>query len=171
MNNKVDANYAGVFDNHLTFGKKPALILIDFVEAYFDPNCALYADVEDALASAIRLQSVARENNIPVFYTNVVYHNSMVDGGRFFEKTKPLTNFRKGSKWGEWPKDLVPAEDELVISKQYPSAFFGTSLASTLAAQQIDSVIITGLTTSGCIRASCVDALSLIHISEPTRPY
>ena len=61
---------------------------------------------------------------------------------------------------GNWPKGLSPIDGELVISKQYPSAFFGTSLASTLAAQQIDSVIITGLTTSGCIRASCVDASS-----------
>lgn len=160
MNTKVDANYAGVFDNHLTFGKKPALILIDFVEAYFDPNCVLYANVETALASALRLQSVARENNIPVFYTNVVYHDSMVDGGRFFEKTKPLANFRKGSKWGEWPKGLVPSKDELVISKQYPSAFFGTSLASTLTALGVDCVMLTGLSTSGCVRATCVDACS-----------
>jgi maleamate amidohydrolase len=55
---------------------------------------------------------------------------------------------------------LSPREDELVISKQYPSAFFGTSLASTLTAAGVDSVILTGLTTSGCVRASCVDAIS-----------
>ena len=67
---------------------------------------------------------------------------------------------RQGSKWGEWPKDLVPAEDELVISKQYPSAFFGTSLASTLTALGVDCVMLTGLSTSGCVRATCVDACS-----------
>lgn len=61
---------------------------------------------------------------------------------------------------GAWPYGLEPFDDELVISKQYPSAFFGTSLASTLTSLGIDSVILTGLSTSGCVRASCVDAMS-----------
>lgn len=160
MSENLDANYAGVYNNRIGFGKKPALLLIDFVEAYFDPDCDLYADVEKELASAIRLVDIARAKGIPVIYTNVVYNKSGFNGGRFFEKAKPLRFMVEGSPMGAWAKGLAPAENELVISKQYPSAFFGTSLASTLTAAGIDSVILTGLTTSGCVRASCVDACS-----------
>lgn len=160
MSDTQDKNYEGVFDTNLTFGKKPALLLIDFVEAYFDKDCNLYAGVEDALASAIRLLDVARAKEIPVFFTNVVYHPSMINGGRFYEKAKPLINMAEGSKMGAWPKGLKPKPEELVISKQYPSAFFGTSLASTLTAMGVDCVMLTGLSTSGCVRASCVDACS-----------
>ncbi len=153
-------NYKGVFDNRIGFGKRPAMILVDFVEAYFDKTCPLYADVEHNLQSALRIRDYARAAGAPIIYTNVVYHEDMSDAGVFYKKVKVLENFKKGSPMGNWPKGLEPAQGELVISKQYPSAFFGTSLAATLTAQQIDSVIITGLTTSGCIRASCIDASS-----------
>jgi maleamate amidohydrolase len=154
------SNYAGVFGNRIGFGQRPALLLIDFVQAYFDKDCDLYAGVEDALASAIRIRDAARKAGIPVIYTNVVYHKSALDGGRFFQKAKPLRNFIKGSPMGAWPEGLDPSEDEMVISKQYPSAFFGTSLASTLTAMGIDTLIHTGLSTSGCVRATCVDSSS-----------
>lgn len=160
MTNDAEQNYSNVYDNRIGFGKRPALILIDFVEAYFDKSCDLYANVEDALASAIRLRNAAREAGILVIYTNVVYHSSGVDGGRFFEKAKPLRYFKSGSPMGAWPPGLAPRADELVISKQYPSAFFGTSLTSTLTAAGVDTAILAGLTTSGCVRASCVDACS-----------
>lgn len=153
-------NYAGVFDTKLSLGNKPALILIDFVRAYFDHDSALYADVEDALASAVRVREAARAAKVPVIYTNVVYHASMVDAGRFFEKVQPLSAFKAGSKSGEFMPSLMPSSEELVISKQYPSAFFGTSLASTLTAMGTDCVLLGGLSTSGCVRASCVDACS-----------
>lgn len=160
MSENAADNYANVYGNRIGFGQKPALVLIDFVEAYFDKNCDLYADVEEALASAIRMVEAARSAGIPVIYTNVVYHPSGFNGGRFFEKAKPLRHMVAGSPMGAWAHGLAPREDELVISKQYPSAFFGTSLASTLTAAGIDSVLLTGLTTSGCVRASCVDACS-----------
>lgn len=153
-------NYTGVYDNRIGFGQRPALILVDFVEAYFDKSCSLYADVEAELASAIRIREHARAAGIPVIYTNVVFNKTAINGGRFYEKAKPLVNFIEGSKLGAWPKSLVPHEDELVITKQYPSAFFGTSLSSTLTAAGIDTLIITGLTTSGCIRATCIDTMS-----------
>lgn len=160
MTNFASDNYKGVFDTHLEFGRKPALILIDFVRAYFDQDCPLYADVEDALQSAVRVRAAARSADIPVIYTNVVYHESMRDAGRFYEKVKALCVFKAGSQWGAWMDDLRPAVDEIVISKQYPSAFFGTSLAATLTAMGIDCVLLAGLSTSGCVRASCVDACS-----------
>lgn len=157
---EAQSNYRGVYENRIGFGSKPALILIDFVEAYFDPTCDLYANVDDALASAIRVRSAARAAGVPVIYTNVVYHKHALNGGRFYQKAKPLRHFLDGSPLGAWPKGLEVADDELVVSKQYASAFFGTSLASTLTTWGIDTLIVTGVTTSGCIRASVVDCCS-----------
>lgn len=160
MTQDLSTNYKKAFDNRLGFGVRPALILIDFVQAYFDENCPLYAHVEDALASALRIREIARASRIPVIYTNVTYQADGADGGIFFKKAPVLENFVAGNSMGDWPSGLAPAEDEIVISKQYPSAFFGTSLASTLHVLGIDTLIITGVTTSGCVRATCVDGMS-----------
>ncbi|MFY7837751.1 MAG: isochorismatase family protein [Novosphingobium sp.] len=154
------ANYKKAYDNRVGFGSRPALLLIDFCQAYFEPGNALYSEVDDAIASALRVRAAARAAGVPVILTNVVYHPTGFNGGRFFEKAMPLKNFVQGSPMGAWGPGLEPFDDELVVSKQYPSAFFGTSLASTLTAAGVDSVILTGLTTSGCVRASCVDAMS-----------
>ena len=160
MTEDLSDNYKKAYDNRLGFGESPALILVDFVQAYFDESCALYAGVEDALESALRVREHARAAGIPVIYTNVVYYEDGVDGGVFFRKVPVLKNFLVGNPMGDWPAGLQPDGDELVVSKQYPSAFFGTSLASSLHSMDIDTLIITGVTTSGCIRATCVDAMS-----------
>ena len=144
----------------LGFGESPALILVDFVEAYFAEDSPLFAGVEDALASALRVREAARGAGIPVIYTNVVYQAGGADGGVFYRKVPALEAFVAGNPLGAWPAGFEPAADELVISKQYPSAFFGTSLAATLTASGVDTLIITGLTTSGCIRATCIDSVS-----------
>ena len=153
-------NYKQAFDNQIGYGRRPALILVDFVQAYFDQDCELYADVNQALQSALRIRKLAGKKNIPTILTNVVYHQGGVDGGIFYQKVKPLRHFQAGNPMGEWPEGLEPADHEVIITKQYPSAFFGTSLAATLTAHKIDSLIITGLTTSGCIRATCIDCVS-----------
>ncbi|MFN2327550.1 MAG: isochorismatase family protein [Chromatocurvus sp.] len=155
---ELSDNYRRAYDNRIGFGHRPALILVDFVQAYFNSACELYADVQPALDSALRVREVARESRIPIIYTNVVFHESGMNGGRFFQKALPLHNFVAGNPMGAWADGLEPAADELVISKQYASAFFGTSLASTLTAMSIDTLLITGVTTSGCIRATCVDS-------------
>lgn len=160
MTDELVANYKGAFDGSLGFGQRPALILIDFVDAYFDKESPLYAGVEDALASAIRIRDAARTAGIPVIYTNVVYQSGGANGGIFFRKVPALECFVEGNPLGNWPDGLDPARDELVFSKQYASAFFGTSLAATLTANGIDTLIITGVTTSGCIRATCIDTIS-----------
>lgn len=160
MTDDLAANYAKAYGTRVGFGSRPALIMIDFCQGYFDPECDLYSGVEDALASALRVRVAARAAGIPVILTNVVYHPTAINGGRFYEKAAPLRYFLQGNPMGGWPEGLIPETDELVISKQYPSAFFGTSLASTLTALGVDSVLLTGLTTSGCVRASCVDAMS-----------
>lgn len=160
MTQDLSTNYKKAYDNQLGFGSCPALILVDFVQAYFDENCALYAGAEDALASALRIRELARAAGVPVIYTNVVYYDGGRDGGVFFRKAPVLKNFLVGNPMGDWPSGLQPADDELVISKQYPSAFFDTPLSSTLSGMGIDTLIITGVTTSGCVRATCVDAMS-----------
>jgi maleamate amidohydrolase len=153
-------NYRRAYGGRIGFGEKPCLLLVDFVQAYFEPGCDLYAGVDDALASALRLRAAAHAARVPVILTRVTYHPTGLDGGRFFEKAKPLRNFLPGSPTAAWPAGLEPTPDELVIGKQYPSAFFGTSLASTLTAAGIDTVLLTGLSTSGCVRATCVDSMS-----------
>ena len=122
MSTDLEGNYAGAFANKIGFGKKPALILVDFVRAYFDKDCGLFADVESELASALRIRDVARsaDIDIPIIYSNVVYNDSGADGGRFFEKVLPLQNFTRGSAMGAWAEGINPANNELVVSRQYP---------------------------------------------------
>ncbi|MFK7830458.1 MAG: isochorismatase family protein [Congregibacter sp.] len=151
------ANYKRAYDNRIGFGQRPALILVDFVRAYFDPDCELYADVQPELDSALRLRDAARTAGIPIIYTNVEYDTVGLMGGRFFQKAMPLHNFLKGSPMGAWADGLLPYDNEIVITKQYASAFFGTSLAPALTTLGVDTLIITGVTTSGCIRATCLD--------------
>lgn len=154
----IDYAHAG-FGGKLSVGQRPALIIIDVVMAYLEPASALYAGVEDALASNVRLAAAARLAGIPVVFTNVTYLRGGLDGGQFFRKVPALKLFEAGSPLGAFPPELKPADDELVISKQYPSAFFGTSLASTLHAMGVDTVFLGGFSTSGCVRASALDAL------------
>ncbi len=149
---------AAQFGGTLKPGQHPALILVDFVMAYLDPKSPLYAGVESALESAVRVLNAARKANIPVIFTNVSYTEGGKDGGVFYRKIGALESFIKGNPLGNFPDSLTPREDEIVITKQYASAFFGTSLSSTLTAQNVDTLIITGLSTSGCVRATAVDA-------------
>ena len=154
----LPANYAGAFDGHLPFGQRPALLIVDFVMAYLDPASPLYAGVEDALASNERLLAAARVAGIPVIFTNVVYEPGGADGGIFYRKVPALRLFDRGSAYGAFPQTLQPREGELIITKQYASAFFGTGLAAELKELSVDTLLITGLSTSGCVRASALDA-------------
>lgn len=160
MTTDLDSDYASAgFGGRLTFGAHPALLIVDVVMAYLDPEAALYAGVEDALASNERLVATARLAGVPVVFTNVVYQPGGLNGGMFFKKVPALKAFEVGSDLGRFPPTLQPLPGELVVSKQYPSAFFGTPLASTLHAAGIDTLMITGFSTSGCVRASALDAL------------
>lgn len=163
MAEDLDANYARAGYHHrIGFGRRPALVLIDFVMAYYTEGSPLFAGqgVRTALDSALRVLEVARAKAIPRILTNVVMQPGGLDGGIFYRKAPAVKCFEAGNPLGAFPPGLVPRADELVISKQYPSAFFGTSLASTLTAAGIDTLILTGITTSGCVRATCVDTMS-----------
>ncbi|WP_430447230.1 isochorismatase family protein [Sphingorhabdus contaminans] len=155
----MKANYAGAFDGHLAFGKRPALLIVDVVMAYLEPASSLYAGVESALASNERLVAGARERNIPIIFTHVEYEPGGANGGLFYRKIPALRAFDAGSPLGAFPPTLQPAEGDIVISKQYASAFFGTGLDRILQDRAIDTLLITGFSTSGCVRATALDAL------------
>lgn len=160
MSESLQQNYErGGFNKSLQPGSRPALLIIDFVDAYLNPASPLYAGVEQARDDAVRLLQAARAARIPVIHTNVVYQPGGRDGGVFFRKVPALSCFEAGAHpdWAAFAKGLEPLAGETVISKQYASAFFGTSLASTLTALGVDTVLISGLSTSGCVRASAVD--------------
>ena len=114
---------------------------------------------EDALESNERLLAAARLARIPVVFTNVIYQPGGADGGLFYKKIPALSVFIEGSPLGDFPPTLIPENGELVISKQFASAFFATALAAVLHAQNVDTLLITGMSTSGCVRASALDAL------------
>jgi len=154
------ADYAAAgFGNSLGAGARPALLVVDVVRAYLDPDSPLYAGVEDAVAAAARLVDAARAAGLPVIFTNVRYAPGGADGGLFYRKVAALRVFDAGSPLGAFPDSPAPRDDEIVVTKQYASAFFGTSLASTLRAMGVDCCYICGLTTSGCVRATALDAL------------
>lgn len=156
----LDTDYAHAgFNGRLSFGKKAALLIVDVVVAYLDKASPLYAGVESALASNERLAKAARKAGIPVVFTNVSFQAGGLDGGVFFRKVPALKAFMAGSPLGAFPPTLQPEPGELIVTKQYASAFFGTSLAATLHAMGVDTVMITGFSTSGCVRASALDAL------------
>jgi len=157
---ELDADYerAG-FRGRLGWGERPALVVVDVCRAYLDPDSPLYAGVEDAVASAGRLVEAARAGGVPVVFTRVEFEPGGADGGLFYRKVPALASFDRGSPLGEFPVHPRPLAGEVVVTKQYASAFFGTTLASTLHGWGVDTVVLCGLSTSGCVRASGVDAV------------
>ncbi|NCO85758.1 MAG: isochorismatase family protein [Rhodobacterales bacterium] len=163
MTEDLGQNYARAgYHTPQVRGTRPALLLVDFAQAYFDPASPLFGAEGCAAArdNAARLLATARATGTPVIYSEVRYVQGGADGGVFFRKAPPLKVFEKGNPLGDITPALAPRDNEIVITKQYPSAFFGTSLAATLTAMRVDCVLLTGLTTSGCVRATCVDAMS-----------
>jgi maleamate amidohydrolase len=159
MTKDLDLDYrtAG-FTGRLEWGHSPALVVVDFCMAYLDPSSPLYAGVEDARDCAARLLSEARAARLPIFHTTVRFMPGGADGGIFFRKVPLLRAFEAGSPLAEPPPELAPREGEFIVVKQYASAFFGTSFAATLTSRGIDTLAIAGVSTSGCIRATAVDA-------------
>ncbi|MEE4316422.1 MAG: isochorismatase family protein [Erythrobacter sp.] len=153
-------NYAGVFAGRLQPGTRPALLIVDVVTAYLMEGSPLYMDTAAAARdSNARLAAAARAAGVPVIFTNVSYQPGGADGGVFYRKAPVLKVFDEGSPLGAFPETLQPQPGDRVFTKQYPSAFFGTGLAEALHAEGIDTLLITGYSTSGCVRASALDAM------------
>jgi maleamate amidohydrolase len=143
------------------FGQSPALLIIDFIKAYTTPGSPLYAapGVPDAVRASQPLLAAARAAAVPIIYTTVVYASDGRDGGIFVQKVPALRQLTHDSPLVAIVDELRPQPNELVIEKKYASAFFGTHLAATLTAMRVDTLIMVGCSTSGCIRASAVDGM------------
>lgn len=160
-NQTAGENYEGVWGSRIGFGEVPSLVLIDFMQGYTTPGADLYApDVVDAVNESVELLQLARRRGIFIAHTNIRYHPAgFADGGMWVRKAPVMRAMVEGNPLAAFCDPVAPRADELVVSKQYASAFFGTSLAATLHAARVDTVILVGCSTSGCIRASAVDAV------------
>ncbi len=143
----------------LQLGKRPAVIAVDLSNGFALPSSPLGGDFSNVLVANKRLIECAKQNDIPVFFTTVVY-DTPEQASVFRQRLPDLNILQRGSHWVNIHDELKTfVNAERVIEKHHPSAFFNTKLQDKLAQLNIDSLIITGLTTSGCVRASCVDGL------------
>ncbi|MFN8534650.1 MAG: isochorismatase family protein [Dehalococcoidia bacterium] len=147
------------FSNQVGFGERPGLVLIDWVVGFTDPSCPLGTDYDREVEATRRLLEAARAKNIPIAYTTVVYDQGFADAGWFIKKVPALANLEAGSPWAAIDPRLAPRPGEHVLVKKFASGFFGTNLASLLTGQRCDTLIVSGVTTSGCVRATAVDGV------------
>lgn len=161
MNETLYDNYRGVWGQRIGFGRRPALLAIDFMQAYTTEGAPLFAPgVVSAVEESRELLACARRTGIPVIHTNIRYHaGHFADGGLWVKKAPVMKDMVAGNPLAAFCPPVAPLVDEVVLSKQYASAFFGTALAPLLVAQGIDTLLMIGCSTSGCIRASAVDAV------------
>ena len=141
-----------------TLGARPALVLVDLSIGFTDPASPLGCECDEIVAVNARLLSAFRQCRLPVFFTTVSYDND--EQAHVFRHRLPALNILvPGSRWVDIDPRLEPAAEEAIIEKRYASGFFGTPLGAKLDVVGADSVVVTGLTTSGCVRATAVDAL------------
>ncbi|MBK5256623.1 MAG: isochorismatase family protein [Vicinamibacteria bacterium] len=141
------------------FGLRPAVVVVDFIVGFTDPTSPLAGAFSRELKATKSLLNAMRRRGFPVFFTTTAYDKAMTEAGIFVRKVPSLSVLQRGSRLVEIDPSLGRRRTEVVIEKQYASAFFGTPLASTLHAQGVDTLIVTGCTTSGCVRATAVDGL------------
>ena len=142
------------------FGTRPALLVVDFINGFADPERFGGGTIRAAIANTKRLLDVSRSAGLPIVFTRIVYADDGSDTGVFCRKVPGLKDFIESAPDSQVVRELTPMEGEYVLPKTQPSAFFGTDLAEWLAAKQVDTVLVTGCTTSGCVRASVVDSMS-----------
>ncbi len=143
----------------LSLGERPGVLVIDFSCGFTDPDCPLGSDLTAEVEATRRLLDAARAKGLPVIFTTIGFEPHGKDGGLWLQKAPSLAALELGGNWVEIDPRLGPRDDEVVIMKKGASGFFGTNLASVLVAQRVDSVILCGATTSGCIRATAIDLL------------
>ena len=142
-----------------TMGERPAVLVIDFSCGFTDPECTLGSDMTSEVEATRRLLDAARAKGLPVVYTTIAFDPHGKDGGLWLQKVPALGDLEVGGRWAAIDPRLDPREDEPVVLKKGASGFFGTNLASILVSQGVDSVVLCGATTSGCVRATAIDLL------------
>jgi nicotinamidase-related amidase len=161
-------HHAG-FHGRAGFGERPALIIVDVNVGFTDPSSPLACDLEAAVAAIEVLLEEARGAGLPVIYTTVAYGEAdRTTAKAFIEKVPALLTLETGSPWVEIDPRLAPHPGEPVLTKLFASAFFGTPLQALLTAAGVDTILVTGASTSGCVRATVVDALQ--HGFRPVVP-
>jgi maleamate amidohydrolase len=148
------------FGNQSGFGAQAALLVVDFVNGFNDPELFGGGNIPQAIEHTALLLAAARKAGVPVCFTRVVYAADGSDAGVFCLKAPGLKILTETHPSSAIVPQLAPAFGEYVLRKTQPSAFFGTDLAGWLIKRRVDTLIIAGATTSGCVRASVVDSLS-----------
>jgi len=148
------------FAQKLGLGKSPALVIVDFVVGFTDPAHFGGGNIGSAIEKTITLLAFARACNWPVAHTRVVYAADGSDAGMFARKAPGLLKLTEDSPLSQIVPELSPRPGELVIRKRQASAFFGTELSSWLIGHGVDTLIVAGCTTSGCVRATVVDSIA-----------
>ena len=143
----------------VTLGARPAVLVVDFSRGFTDPESTMGSELTREVEATNRLLAAAREREIPVIFTTIGFEPNLKDGSLWLEKAPGLGELIIGSKWVEIDPRLERRDEETVILKKGASAFFGTNLPSILVSQGVDTVIMCGATTSGCIRATAIDLL------------
>ncbi|MGH6675713.1 MAG: isochorismatase family protein, partial [Xanthobacteraceae bacterium] len=151
---------AQTFGGTVGIGPRPALCIVDFVNGFIDPKVFGGGNTAEAVANTVGLLDTARRCGLPVAFTRVVYADDGSDHGAFVRKVPALAKLTETALDGQIVAELAPRPHELVIRKTQPSAFFATGYAERLRQDGIDTVIVAGCTTSGCVRATVVDAMS-----------
>jgi nicotinamidase-related amidase len=139
-------------------GRRPALVLVDLVNGFTDTACPLGSETSSVVEACVSLLEAFRDKQLPVYFTTVVYHHA--DQARVFRKRLPaLDVLQPDSHWVKIVTELTPMPGESIIEKQWASGFFKTDLNHRLMQDKADSLVVCGLTTSGCVRATAVDGL------------
>ena len=139
-------------------GETPALIVVDVVKGFTDPTCPLGAEADEVVAANVALMNAFHEAGFPVVLTTVIYRSD--DEATVFRARVPALNLlTPDSEWVQFDERLPIASTDLQLEKRHASSFHGTDLDDWLRARNVDSVVVTGLTTSGCVRATAVDGL------------
>lgn len=147
--------------NRVGWGQVPALVVVDLQRGFTDPACPLGVSQDSVVESACRVAGAARASGVPVVYTLVSYENDLSDAGIWPRKLPAQRFLVKGTEWVELDSATGVQPGDLVMEKRHASAFFDTLLHSHLSAMGVDTVIVCGTTTSGCVRATVVDACAL----------
>jgi len=145
--------------NRAGMGQRPALVIVDFVVGFADPAHFGGGNIGPAIGRTVALLAHARAERWPVAHTRVVYAEDGSDSGIFTLKAPSLRKLTESSPLSQIVPELPPAPGELVVRKQGASGFFDTNLASWLRMRGADTVLVAGCTTSGCVRATVVDAM------------
>ena len=148
------------FGNRIGFGRRSAFLVVDFTVAFNDPALFGGGNIDAAVKRTVGLLDFFRRRKLPVAFTRVVYADDGSDAGVFCLKAPNLRMLTETHPAGQIVAELAPARGELVVRKTQASAFFGTGFAAWLVQNGADTVVVAGCTTSGCVRASVVDALS-----------